>query len=54
VSYRGHQYRVPKAFRGQRVALRPNPHSDGIVEVFFFRQRIALLDLHDHSSSLKV
>jgi transposase InsO family protein len=54
VSYRGHEYRVPKAFRGQRVALRHNPDDDGIVEVFFFRQRIALLDLHDQSSSLKV
>ena len=54
LSYRGHDYRVPKAFRGQRVALRPSAEHDGIVDVLFFRQRIAQLNLHDHSSSLNV
>jgi len=46
LSYRGHDYRVPKAFRRQRVALHPSEQHDGIVDVFFFRQRIAQLDLH--------
>ena len=46
LSYRGHDYRVPKAFRRQRVALHPSEQHDGIVDVFFFRQRIAQLNLH--------
>ena len=46
LSYRGHDYQVPKAFRGQRVALHPNHEQDGIIDVFFFRQRIAQLNLH--------
>jgi transposase InsO family protein len=54
LSYRGHDYRVPKAFRGQRVALRPNHEHDGIIDVLFFRQCIAQLNLHDQSSSLNV
>jgi transposase InsO family protein len=54
VSYRGHDYRVPKAFRGQRVVLRPNEAHDGIIDVLFFRQCIAKLNLHGQSSSINV
>jgi transposase InsO family protein len=46
LSYHGHNYRVPKAFCGQRVALCPNHELDGIIDVFFFRQCIAQLSLH--------
>ena len=46
LSYRGHDYRVPKAFRRQRVALHPSEQQDGIVDGFFFRQRIAQLNVH--------
>lgn len=45
LSYRGRMLRVSKAFRGYPVALRPNPEHDGLLEVFFCRQRIAQLDL---------
>ena len=47
VSYHAREYRVPQAFRGQRVALRPSDEYDGIVDVLFFNQRIAQLNLHD-------
>lgn len=46
LSYAGHDYRVPKAFRGQRVALLHNEEHDGILDVLFFRQCIAQLNLH--------
>ena len=46
LSYRGREYQVPQAFRGQRVALRPSKEHDGIVDVLFFRQCIAQLNLH--------
>ena len=44
VSYRGHLFRVSKAFRGYPVALRPTPH-DGLWRVYFCHQHIADLDL---------
>jgi len=47
LSYRGRDYQVPQAFRGQRVALRPSNEHDGIVDVLFFRQCIAQLNLHE-------
>ena len=47
LSYHGREYRVPQAFRGQRVALRPSDEHDGIVDVLFFKQSIAQLNLHD-------
>jgi transposase InsO family protein len=46
LSYRGRDYQVPQAFRGQRVALRPSNEHDGVVDVLFFRQCIAQLNLH--------
>jgi len=41
---RGRPYRVPEAFRGQPVALRP-ADEDGVLAVFFLRQPIARIDL---------
>ena len=43
IRYRGATYRVPKAFRGHAVALRPGT-VDGEVEVYFGRHRIAVID----------
>ena len=48
LSYRGREYRVPQAFRGQRVALRPHSHCDGLIDVLFCHQVIAQINLHDH------
>jgi transposase InsO family protein len=44
ISFRGHALRLPKAFAGQPVALRPTSR-DGQWEVVFATQRIAALDL---------
>lgn len=44
LSYRGRAYRVPKAFKGYPVALRPTDR-DGELEVYFCRDRIAVLNL---------
>jgi len=41
----GGEYKIPKAFRGERVALRPRPQEDGIMDVFYCRQRIANINL---------
>jgi transposase InsO family protein len=43
-SYNGREYRLPKAFRRHPVALRPT-EEDGLMAVYFCRQRIAVLDL---------
>ena len=43
ISFRGRVYRVGKAFRGQRVALRPT--TDGTWKVFFAVQPITTIDL---------
>lgn len=44
ISYGGREYRLPKAFRGNPVALRPT-EVDGLLSVYFCHQRIALIDL---------
>ncbi len=43
LSFRGREFRVSKAFRGQAVALRPTLN-DGVWEVFFGPHRIAQID----------
>ena len=43
ISFRGREFRLSKAFRGQAVALRPTL-CDGIWEVFFGPHRIAQID----------
>ena len=48
LSYRGREYQVPRAFRAQRVALRPHSHCDGLIDVLFCQQVIAQINLHDH------
>jgi len=43
ISYRGREWVLPKALRGQPVALRPT-EQDGRVAVYFCQQRVAVLD----------
>ena len=45
ISLNGTEYKIPKAFRGERVALRPRTQEDGIMDVFYCRQRIANINL---------
>jgi transposase InsO family protein len=49
LSYRGSEYGVGQAFVGQRVALRPTT-DEGLVEVVFCAERIALLDLRTQTA----
>ena len=45
LSYRSQEDWVSQAFCGQPVALRPHPQKEGVMEVYFCRQRIAHIDL---------
>jgi transposase InsO family protein len=49
IAFRGHQFRVGKAFGGYPVALRPST-SDGVFDVYFATHRIAQVDLHRHGA----
>ncbi len=44
VSFRGRSWKVPRAFRGERVAIRPRS-TDGHYGIFFGANRIATIDL---------
>lgn len=44
VSFKGRLWKVPEAFRGERVAIRPRT-KDGVYGVFFASHRIATIDL---------
>lgn len=44
VFFRGRVFRIPKAFRGYPVALRPTD-TDGLFDVYFCQQRLSQLDL---------
>jgi len=48
--YRNRTRKVSQAFAGYRVALRPTT-TDGVLNVFFCHQRIAQIDLTDHTES---
>ena len=47
IKYEGRVVEVSQAFKGQLVALRPSTTTDGMMDVFFFRHRIAELDLRE-------
>ena len=49
LSLGGRQKHVPKAFKGKQVALRPT-HRDGVFEVYYRHQSIAVLDFNDQNS----
>lgn len=44
VSFKGHPWKVPQAFRGERVAIRPQ-NADGHYGIFFGAHQIATIDL---------
>lgn len=46
--YQGIDYKVPKAFCGQKVALRPRAEEDGIMDVFFCQHKIASISLKNY------
>jgi transposase InsO family protein len=52
ISFRGRELRLPRAFRGHPVALRPTT-TDGLWQVFFGVQLIAELDLLGQPATLK-
>lgn len=45
ISFKNRLWKIPQAFRGERVALRPR-HRDGCYGVFFGATRIATIDLN--------
>jgi transposase InsO family protein len=49
ISYGNWEYKLPKAFYGQFVALRPTTHEE-MMDVFFCNQKIMHLDLRNHVS----
>lgn len=49
IYFKGKEYRVSKAFVGQRVALRAT-RCDGLLKVMFCNQRIANLDIRNHKT----
>jgi transposase InsO family protein len=49
ISFKNRLWRVPKAFRGKTVAVRPTA-TDGIYDVVFRAHRIATIDLGNHNS----
>jgi transposase InsO family protein len=50
ISYRGRTWRLPKAFRGEPVALRPTDR-DAVLAVYYVGHQIAELDLHQNRVS---
>ncbi len=48
VRIKGEFYPVGRAFVGEKVGLR-NTQVDGVIEVYYCRQRIMVVDLRDHS-----
>lgn len=52
ISYRNRDYQVGLAFRGQTVAVRPTP-VDGLLAVYFVRQRLRHIDLRQLSPELR-
>ncbi len=53
ISFRGIHYRIGWAFKGKKVALRTT-ENDGIMDVFFYRKRVAIINLKNHTVQQKV
>ena len=51
IVFKGHAYPLGRAFTGERIGLRTT-QTDGLFDVFFGAQRIAEINLIDHSISL--
>jgi transposase InsO family protein len=52
IYFRGRVCRVSKAVRGQPVAVRPDPVTDGVYDVYFVHTRITILDFNQHDYPL--
>lgn len=50
LSFGGREKRVPKAFKGKQVALRPTA-DDGVYDVYYRHQHIAVLDFRNENSN---
>lgn len=50
MNFAGHPYKLPRALKGQPVALRATP-CDGIYEVYFGRHKIQQINLHQPQGS---
>jgi transposase InsO family protein len=48
ISYRGHEVKLGKAFRGERIAIRPTT-TDGLLNVVFGIHKVAELDLKEQN-----
>ena len=52
VHFGGRRLRIPKAFRGRRVALRPTT-TDGVFDIYYRHQKIAVLDFSSRNGDLQ-
>ncbi len=50
ISFKGHALRLSKALTGQSVALRPQPNSDGIYQIYFCHQLLNTINLRSLAS----
>jgi transposase InsO family protein len=48
VHFQGRVFRIPKAFLGYPVAIRPTLN-DGVFDIFFCQQKVAQIDLTEHN-----
>jgi len=49
ISFKNREFRVGRAFRGERVAVRPT-NKDGLFKVYFMTQKIAEIDLNMYNN----
>ena len=50
INYKGHEFKVPKAFKGYPVALRATV-TEGVFDVMFCRHKIASVDMRDERTT---
>lgn len=53
ISYRGREYRIGKAFHGERIAVRPTT-ADGILDVYFCDQKVSKINLKGDRQTLQI
>ena len=53
VRYKGFDYMIGRAFQGQKVTLRPT-EKEAIMAVYFYKQKVAKIDLRNHLAMTKV
>jgi transposase InsO family protein len=47
ISYKGTNFRISKALRGEYVAIRFHPEQDGIFDIFFIKKRLLRINLRN-------